>query len=345
MIRTTNVKSGFVYLDEVRHVTLTTFEKWTRRSKPQFGDVILSREAPVGEVGRFTSDDDKVFLGQRLFHYRPNPRLLDWNYLAYILQSHEIQGRLRGMSFGATVEHIKVGDAEDLAIPCPPIEIQSKIGSILSSYDDLIENNRHRMKLLEDAARLLYEEWFVRLRFPGREHSEIKNGVPKGWKRVKLGEHVILHYGKALKAEERVDGPFPVYGSSGIVGKHEKALVKGPAIILGRKGNVGSVFWSARDFHPIDTVYFINASSSSLYLYYALRNMHFLSTDVAVPGLNRDFAYSRELLLPPQVILDAFLELVTPIREQIEKLDMFNKKLREARDLLLPRLMSGEIAV
>ncbi len=73
MIRTTNVKNGFIDLDEVRYVTEEVFEKWTRRSKPQYGDVILTREAPVGEVGRFTSEDDKVLLGQRLFHYRPNP--------------------------------------------------------------------------------------------------------------------------------------------------------------------------------------------------------------------------------------------------------------------------------
>jgi type I restriction enzyme S subunit len=134
-----------------------------------------------------------------------------------------------------------------------------------------------------------------------------------------------------------------VYGSSGIVGSHEKALVQGPGIILGRKGNVGSVYWSSKSFFPIDTVYFISAESSNLYLYYALRNMHFISTDVAVPGLNRDFAYSRPLLLPPLPLLTAFLDYVTPIRLQIDKLGKLSDKLRAARDLLLPRLMTGEL--
>ncbi|MBF0177698.1 MAG: restriction endonuclease subunit S [Magnetococcales bacterium] len=132
MIRTTNIKSGFVYLNDVNYVTEETFEKWSRRSTPQFGDVILTREAPVGEAGRFTSNDPTVFLGQRLFHYRHHPLKLDWNFLAYVLQSHEVQGRLRGMGFGATVHHIKVGDAENLLIPCPPIGTQRRIGDILS---------------------------------------------------------------------------------------------------------------------------------------------------------------------------------------------------------------------
>ena len=201
------------------------------------------------------------------------------------------------------------------------------------------------MALLEEAARQVYQEWFVRLRFPGREHTRIVDGVPEGWERKKLRECLTLSYGKALKSDIRVDGPFPVYGSSGIVGSHEKALVPGPAIILGRKGNVGSVFWSNKDFYPIDTVYFINAESSSFYLYYALKSMHFMSTDVAVPGLNRDFAYSRELLLPPNRILSSFTETVTPMHEQLSKLAEMNQKLRTARDLLLPKLMSGEISV
>jgi type I restriction enzyme S subunit len=223
--------------------------------------------------------------------------------------------------------------------------VQEKIANILSTYDSLIENNRRRMALLEDSARLLYREWFVRLRFPGYEHTLIVDGVPQGWERTTLGESITLNYGKALKAEIRIEGDYPVYGSSGIVGTHEKPLVQGPAIVLGRKGNVGSVYWSSKSFYPIDTVYFVSPGSSSLYLFYALKSMHFISTDVAVPGLNRDFAYSRPLLHPPVTMLRSFHETVEPIHAQLDKLEETNQKLRAARDLLLPRLMSGELAV
>ena len=215
----------------------------------------------------------------------------------------------------------------------------------LSAYDDLIENNRRRMALLEEAARQLYREWFVRLRFPGHEHTRITNGVPEGWERVPLGDRVTLNYGKALKAEDRSDGQCPVFGSSGIVGFHDKALAQAPGIVVGRKGNVGSVYWCPKDYWPIDTVYFIDAETSNLWLYYALQLMHFISTDVAVPGLNRDFAYSRPLLVPEARIVREFLDAAVPMHGQIAKIDEMNDKLRAARDLLLPRLMNGAIAV
>ncbi len=201
------------------------------------------------------------------------------------------------------------------------------------------------MALLEDAARLLYQEWFVHLRFPGHEHTRITDGVPEGWTRQTLGDQIVLHYGKSLKSDTRIDGPFPVYGSSGIVGSHEKALAKGPAIIVGRKGNVGSVYWSNNDFYAIDTVFFINAETSNLYLYFAMKEMHFISTDGAVPGLNRDFAYSRSLLVPAKSVLQQFYETAEPQFNLMESLQQMNQKLRAALDLLLPRLMSGEIPV
>ena len=220
-----------------------------------------------------------------------------------------------------------------------------RIASILSAYDDLIENNRRRIQLLEQAARLLYKEWFVRLRFPGHENVKVKDGVPEGWERKLLGEFAPLNYGKALKKDHRIPGPFPVFGSSGIVGTHEKALVPGPAIIVGRKGNAGSVHWSQDDFYPIDTVYFIKAKHCSIYLYYALLHTQFINTDVAVPGLNRDFAHSRLLLVPDNKILALFEQHATAIYEQMNRLEKYSQELAKARDLLLPRLMSGEVAV
>ena len=241
--------------------------------------------------------------------------------------------------------HINLGLLREFEVPLPPVDAQREIVSTLAAYDDLIENNRRRMALLEKAARLLYEEWFVRLRFPGHKCARMIDGVPVGWERVPLGERVTLNYGKALKAEDRVDGPFLVYGSSGVVGSHDESLTQGPGVILGRKGNVGSVFWSSRDFYAIDTVYYVDAETSNLYLFYALKHMHFISTDVAVPGLNRELAYSRPLLLPPGGVLRRFLEVVSPIHDQLDRLEEISCKLKAVRDLLLPRLMNGEIAV
>ena len=272
-----------------------------------------------------------------------DPSKANFRYLFYALKHHRHE-MLQLVVAGAQ-RNLSGGIIRQFKINWFPVPIQDRIAGLLSSYDDLIDNNRRRMALLEDSARQLYREWFVRLRFPGHEHTPIVDGVPQGWERKTLGESVTLNYGKALKAELRVEGDYPVYGSSGIVGTHEKPLVQGPAIVLGRKGNVGSVYWSNKSFFPIDTVYFVSAESSSLYLYYVLKHMHFISTDVAVPGLNRDFAYSRTMLHPPDTLLRLFHETVESIHAQLDKLDETNQKLRQARDLLLPRLMNGELAV
>ena len=201
------------------------------------------------------------------------------------------------------------------------------------------------MRCWSGRRRELYREWFVRLRFPGHEHTKIVDGVPEGWERTTLGNIGQLKYGKALKAENRIEGEYSVYGSSGIVGTHDEAHVRGPGIIVGRKGNVGSVYWSDGDFCAIDTVYFLEPSAVTLYFYYALQNVDFINTDVAVPGLNRNFAHSRKFLVPSDQVRDAFDDIAKPLHNQISLLQKENESLSRARDLLLPRLMSGELAV
>ena len=234
---------------------------------------------------------------------------------------------------------------ERFQVPLPDLSEQRKIAGLLSAYDDLIENNRRRIALLEQAVRELYREWFARLRFAGHESTRIIDGVPEGWESVALENIGQLRYGRALKAEDRIDGDYPVYGSSGIVGTHDTPHVKGPGIIVGRKGNVGSVYWSDNDFCAIDTVYYVEPAAVTLYLYYTLKNMDFINTDVAVPGLNRQLAHSREVLLPSLEMQEAFNEFAVTQHEQIASLRKEINSLKYARDLLLPRLMSGDVAV
>ena len=299
--------------------------------------VVTGRYGTLGEV--FYIEEDYWPLNTALYviDFKGNrPRFVAY-FLESVLRNYQ--------SDKAAVPGVNRNVLHEIKVRCPDRMVQGRIADILSVYDDLIENNRRRMALLEEAARQLYREWFVRLRFPGHEHTRITNRVPERWARLPLGDHATLNYGKALKAEARAEGPCPVYGSSGIVGTHEKSFAAAPGIVVGRKGNVGSVFWCPKDYWPIDTVYFIDADTSNLWLYYALQHMHFISTDVAVPGLNRDFAYSRPLLVPEPRILRNFLESAVPLHQQITKVGEMNDKLRVARDLLLPRLMAGEIAV
>jgi len=350
MIRTTNVKRGFIDVDTVRYVTEETFQSWTRRSQPRFGDVILTREAPVGEVGRCTFDDDKnIFLGQRLFLYRPDPELLDWNYLAYVLQSPLMQSKLHGMSFGATVPHIKVGYAENLEIPCPSLDIQKSIGSLLAAYDDLIEVNRRRICLLEESARLLYREWFVNLRFPGCELVRRTEGIPEGWSRERLDSALLLQRGFDLPNGVRKPGNIPIYASAGINGYHNEAKVKGPGIVTGRSGTLGLVHYVSGDFWPLNTALWVKEFRrvTPLFAYFMLSEMNLAqyNSGASVPSLDRKVVHPVEILIPPERVIGQFGEYVEPLFEQVEYLREANLRAAEARDALLPKLMSGAIQV
>jgi len=371
MIRTTNVKDGFVYLDHVSYVTEETFLKWTRRSRPQYGDVILTREAPVGQVGRFTYSDENVFLGQRLFHYRPNPALLDWNFLAYVLMSREVQGRLQGMGFGATVNHIRVGDAEHLEIPCPPTRIQRKIGSILSSYDDLIENNRRRIQLLEESARMLYKEWFVRLRFPGHEHVKVMDGVPEGWERKKASELIEINPKTTIDTSKKIKYfPMSALATNGMtisLGEIEYRK-KATNVHFGyadtlfaritpclENGKTAICLWIEENETACGSTEFIilrGKMVSPWFTYIFSRQEEFralaIASMVGTSGRQRVHLSCFDrfyIIIPPKQILDNFDDIVQPLFAQIQKLVLQNRKLAQARDLLLPKLMNGEVAV
>jgi len=226
---------------------------------------------------------------------------------------------------------------------------QRKTAAILSAYDDLIENNIRRIRTHEEMAQRIYREWFVKFRFPGHENVKMVDSelglIPEGWEAKKLGEVIELAYGKSLTADKRRGGQIPVYGSAGIVGYHDSALAKGPGIIVGRKGNVGSIHWSEDDFFAIDTVFFVQTSLSLYYCCFNLRDQNFLNTDAAVPGLNRNQAYRNRFLVPGREVLNSFDRTVAHLFGQIKTLGRKNANLRQTRDLLLPKLISGEADV
>jgi len=234
-----------------------------------------------------------------------------------------------------------------MPVPLPPLPVQRRIAGILSAYDELMENSLRRIRILEAMGRTLYSKWFVHFRFPGHERlSRVTSplgDIPKGWEVKKLGEVLELNYGKALKQENRNRGDVPVYGSSGVVGHHDTALVSGPGIIVGRKGNVGSVFWSDESFYPIDTAYFVTSKLPLRFLYHDLQTKNFLNNDAAVPGLNRSQAYSLETIVPPQDMLQRFVTIADAFGQQESLLRTQIANLQQTRDLLLPRLLSGYV--
>lgn len=369
MLRTTNVRAGFVDTNNLRCVTLETYERWTRRLKPEVGDVILTREAPLGDVGRLTSDE-QVFLGQRLFHYRADPTKLDPRFLAYVLQSSQVQGWIKGVGFGATVQHAKVSDFLKIPIPLPPLPTQYRIGEILAAYDDLIENNRRRIALLEDAARQLYKEWFVRFRFPGHEHVAMIDGVPEGWERAPASAVLNVLSGGTPKTttaqfwdgdigfftpKDAVHGAYvssteKTITEEGLAKCNSKLYPKDTLFITAR-GTVGKMNLALVPMAMNQSCYALVSKSclSQRMLYLTMdASLHQFRSQAsgAVFDAIVVATFDRISVIKPDVkTADAFDELINPVFDQIANLDRQNEHLAKARDLLLPKLMNGTLIV
>src|SRR6266568_1441860 len=213
-IRTPNIGRGRLILEGVNRVSEETYKRWTQRAIPRVDDLILAREAPIGNVA-IIPKNLQVCLGQRTVLIRPDKSKVDPNYLVYLLLGDEVQGRILSVSNGATVHHLNMADIRNLRLPpLPPLPIQHKIASILSDYDDLIENTRRRIAILEEMAQSLYREWFVHFRFPGYEKKrliELDLGlIPEGWEVVKLGD-IAKELRRGINPES-IDPETPYFG-------------------------------------------------------------------------------------------------------------------------------------
>jgi type I restriction enzyme, S subunit len=310
------------------------------------GDIVYGRRGDIGRQALVRSENEGWLCGTGCLRISLGNSEVLPEFLHLYLSLREIAGWVENQAVGATMPNLNTGILRRVPVYFPTDKkAQKKIVSTIFAYDDLIENNKRRIALLEKMAEEIYREWFVRLRFPGHGKVKVVKGVPEGWEIKKLGEILELCYGKALKEEDRIPGDVPVYGSSGIVGTHNKALVTSGGIIVGRKGNVGSVHWSDCGFFAIDTAYYVKSSLSNFYLYYLLQSMNFINNDAAVPGLNRNQAYANLLYLPPKPLIQEFSEKAKQLFEFKGNLKKQNDILTQTRDRLLPRLISGKLSV
>jgi type I restriction enzyme, S subunit len=348
-IRAQDIHGGMISICDPKFLTAEQHQR-LRRYIVETEDVcIVIVGANVGDVGIVPEHLNGANLTEnavRLTSLSPDcvPR-----YVNYCLSTPDIQAQMRQVAAGAAQPKLGIYKIRDLEIPFPPRKTQERIASILSAYDDLIENNTRRIKILEEMAQMLYRERFVKFRFPGHENAKMVESelgpIPEGWTAMKLGDVLTLEYGKALRSSDRVDGPVPVYGSSGLVGHHSRGLTQGPGIIVGRKGNVGSVFLCHSDFWVIDTAYYVRSELSLRFLYFNLMAQNFLNNDAAVPGLNRNQAHSLPLVVPDSEALSSFDEIVSPMFDLKRSLETRSANLRATRDFLLPKLISGEVPV
>lgn len=304
------------------------------------GDVLLNITGD--SVARCCQVPDEVLparVNQHVAIIRPKSGFLDARYLRYFLITPAMQNQMLAFaSAGGTRNALTKGMIESFEIAAPPLPEQRAIAEVLGALDDKIELNRRMNATLEEMAEALFKAWFV--------DSE----EAKGWDVKKIGDICEFAYGKGLKESERRLGIVPVIGSNGKIGWHSEYLVKGPGIVIGRKGNPGTVTWVQQDFFPIDTTFYIVSKDPDInlyWLYYALliQNLPNLSADSAVPGLNRNIAYMSDIVLPPSKNMKAFKEIIKPIFDKISSTNEQSRTLAGLRDTLLPRLMRGEVLV
>ncbi len=369
MIRTTNVKSGWIDLSDVKYVTQEVFERWTRRAIPKKGDVILTREAPLGEVGILRTND-KIFLGQRLVQYRANSKYLDNKFLLYAFQENDLQSQIKALGSGATVEHMRVPDAEKLTLRLPPLTMQHTIADILSAYDDLIENNARRIAVLEEMAQMLYDEWFVKFRFPGYERVKMVESelgmIPEGWEVARLGD-IAIEIRRSINPES-VDPETPYFGLEHLPRKSIALADWGTAKtvqstkLVFKKGEI--LFGKIRPYlhkvgiAPLDGVcssdtivigakqdqyrsLLLNCVSSDHFVAFASKT----SQGTQMPRANWDVLATFIIAIPPPELLSLFNDFVESTVDSIINIIFSNRNLRRTRDLLLPKLISGEIDV
>lgn len=363
-----NIKDNSFDFTDCMYVPQSYYDNLLAKRKPQKGDILYSVVGSFG-IPVLMKENVKLTFQRHIAILRPNPHIVEPAYMYYSMLSKAFFLQADAAAIGAAQRTISLSSLQNLTINLPDLPTQRRIASILSAYDDLIENNRRQIKLLEEAAQRLYREWFVELRFPGHESVKVVDGVPEGWMKGTVDNIVKLLSGYPFKSSEYVssgkyrlvtiknvkDGEFSPDNVDYIDQLPDKVpshciLTEGD-ILLSLTGNIGRVC-IVNGYN-----YLLNqrvAKLQTLHPAYAycmfrskemLNKMTALSNGVAQQNLSPIRAEKIRILIPSSNLLFQFKNIVEPIISQIILLNNQITFACEARDRLLPELMDGEMEV
>lgn len=268
-------------------------------------------------------------------------------YLLYSIFSKSVIDQCNRMMVGGQYPALSSSQVEKLKLSLPPLPEQQKIAEILSTADEAIQKVDEAIEKTERLKKGLLQELLTK----GIGHKEFKETeigrIPKEWEVENLSEVCSLEYGKGLTESQRESGKYPVFGSNGIVGYHSGFLIKGPGIVVGRKGTIGAINWSDNDFWPIDTTYFVKLKDKEINLkwfYYRLilLNLSRLNTATGTPGLNRDLAYSQLLPLPPLPEQQKISEILSTVDKRLKLLREKKERFERVKRGLMDNLLTGK---
>ena len=349
-----DIADGRINYQTARHTSIDAFEnELTDKSRPVKGDLLLTKDGTLGRLA--IVGDERICINQSVALLRVKHDIIYVPYLYYLLSTPLYQGKMLADVGGATIKHIYITRVNQIAIPCPSYEEQVRIATILSRYDSLIENYQKQIKLLEEAAQRLYKEWFVDLRFPGHENTKIVDGVPEGWERRTLDSFCSVFTGKKNANQGVVNGKYKFFTCGDTPLLINSYIFDGPAIIISGNGSyTGRTTFYEGKFDLYQRTYACTMrdmeNQNLIYGLYEIVKCELTNKisggthGAAIPYIvmsdvtKFDFLFNESVMNSFSTTIKNFLSISLKFQNKI-------RLLTEARDRLLPKLMSGEIAV
>ncbi|WP_313016666.1 restriction endonuclease subunit S [Acetoanaerobium noterae] len=360
-IRITDMSFDSLSTDGLLYITEETFKHISRYTISK-DDIYISIAGTIGYVGKIPEFIDGANLTENCAKLSEFSDEINRDYLLYYLRSPRGNGELLVRKGGASQPKLALERIKTVPVPVPPINIQSRIANILSAYDDLIQNNQKQIKLLEEAAMRLYTEWFVNLRFPGHENTKIVDGVPEGWSLKKLIDIADITMGQSPKSEYYNDRQQGLPFHQGVTNYGYRFVIDETySTSYTRIAEAGSILFSVRA--PVGR---INITKNKIvigrglaainhreglqsFLFYMLKNRFYkddlIGNGAIYASITKSALHSQEFLIPSDDLANKFNSVAKSIDQQITNADQQIILLKQARDRLLPRLLSGEIEV
>ena len=361
-----NVRWGSFDLDDLPEMKFEEHEE--ERYGLKYGDLVICEGGEPGRCAIWKDQIPNMKIQKALHRVRVNSEM-DYRYLFYWFLLAGKNNALDQYFTGATIKHMPGQKLKQVVIDKPPFEIQKRIADILSAYDNLIENSQKQIKLLEEAAQRLYKEWFVDLRLPGYENTPITDGVPQGWRMDAVKSVVSLLSGYAFKSSDFVDnGEYKIVTIKNVQdgnfdGENVNTIAEIPSkmpshcnlnngdILLSLTGNVGRVCLVNGDKYLLNQRVAKLDSKYPTYAYCLFRNkdmfdiMNNLANGAAQQNLSPIRTEIFRILIPSDALIQKFEDVASPMIAKILVLNKSIENLKQARDRLLHKLMSGELEV
>lgn len=344
-MKTGEVKRGLVFETE-EYITEKALKESSAKLIPinslivaMYGDGITAGNVAINKIPLATN--------QACCNFVIDPEKAFYKFIYFYLKAS--YSNLVGLKLGGSQQNLNAKSLKEFPLRIPELAVQKKIAAALSSYDDLIENNRRRIELLEHMAEELYREWFVRFRFPGYQQAKFEKGSPITWQKKKFGEFCGLKRGYDLPDAQIEDGSFPIIASTSIKAFHNQFKVEPPVICTGRSGSLGTVLFVSERAWPLNTALYVQKlyGNSPYLIYFTLKNMGLASfnSGAGVPSLNRNHLNGISIAVPDKPLQQAFDKHISVLFDKKEKLVEAGSSLQKMRNALLTRLISGKLPV